>query len=239
MHMKQPASENGLTFRRVYHYPFWQIERTEKRWEWDVARTVFDPESVDQKEANRFYNYWRKRLFNRSVPEDDDGFIYMPLQGRLLNQRSFQMCTPIEMIERTLATFPNYKIVATLHPKEIYSVRELNAVEHLESTYPNLEVRTGQMEVLLDRCSFVVTQNSSIAFNGYFFEKPAVLFGKIDFHHIALSGASMKCADQIAVHKPNFAAYVYWFWQDQAINAGHKNAERKIKDRFTKFGWLQ
>lgn len=85
MHMKQPASENGLTFRRVYHYPFWQIERTEKRWEWDVARTVFDPESVDQKEANRFYNYWRKRLFNRSVLEDDDGFIYMPLQGRLLN----------------------------------------------------------------------------------------------------------------------------------------------------------
>lgn len=97
------------------------------------------------------------------------------------------------MIERTLAIFPNYKIVATLHPKEIYSVRELNAVEHLERTYPNLEVRTGQMEVLLDQCAFVVTQNSSIAFNGYFFEKPAVLFWKIDFHHIALGGETIEC----------------------------------------------
>lgn len=237
-HMKPPASTYGLTFRRVYHYPFWQIERSDKRWEWDVATTAFDPTQVEQKEAIRFYNFWRKRLFGKPPPTGDDGFIYMPLQGRLLIQRSFQRCSPIEMIERTLATFPKHKIIATLHPKETYAKAEIDAVEHLGNTYPKLELRTGQMDILLDRCAFVVTQNSSAAFNGYFFGKPAILFGRVDFHHIALDGMNVENLDQITAHKPDYAAFSYWFWQEQSINAGHPMATRKITERFQKFGWL-
>ncbi len=30
-----------------------------------------------------------------------------------------------------------------------------------------------------------MTQNSAVAMTGYFFHKPSVLFGRIDFHHIA------------------------------------------------------
>jgi hypothetical protein len=238
-HMKAPLSENGLTFRRVYHYPFWQIDRSDKRWEWDVAKTTFDPSKIDEKEANRFYNFWRKRLFDKAMAKDDDGFVYIPLQGRLLDHRSFQSCSPIQMIERTLATFPDRKIIATLHPKETYPKQELDAVEQLEKTYPNLELRMGQMDVLLDRCAFVVTQNSSAAFNGYFFGKPAVLFGMVDFHHIALDGMTVESFDQIGAHQPDYAAYVYWFWQEQSINAGHPMALRKIKDRFKKYGWIK
>ena len=45
VHMKSPLGRKGLTFRRVYHYPFWQIEKTERRWAWDVARDRFNPGS--------------------------------------------------------------------------------------------------------------------------------------------------------------------------------------------------
>lgn len=238
-HMKAPLSENGLTFRRVYHYPFWQIERTDKRWDWDVATATFDPTLVEEKEANRFYDFWRKRLFDKVMPKDDDGFVYVPLQGRLLDHRWFQSCSPIEMIERTLTTFPDRKVIATLHPKETYSKSELDAVERLEKKHPNLELRIGQMDALLDRCAFVVTQNSSAAFNGYFFGKPAVLFAKVDFHHIALDGMTLNSIDQIATHRPDYARYVHWFWQEQSINAGHPMAADKIKDRFKKYGWIK
>lgn len=238
-HMKAPASPNGLTFRRVYHYPFWQIDSSDKRWDWDVAKSVFDPTLIDVKEANHFHNFWRKRLFDKAMPKGDDGFIYLPLQGRLLERRSFQSCSPIEMIERTLATFPKRKIIATLHPKETYSKPELAVVERLEETNQNLELRLGQMDTLLDRCAFVVTQNSSAAFNGYFFGKPAVLFGKIDFHHIALDGMELDSFEQINAHQPDYARYIYWFWQEQSINAGHPMAMRKIEDRFRKYGWIK
>jgi hypothetical protein len=238
--MKPPASTKGLVFRRVYHYPFWQIEQTDKRWDWHVATSNFTPSDANKKEETRFYNFWRKRLFGKhETSNDNDGFIYVPLQGRLLQHRSFQSCSPIEMIERTLATFPNHKIIATLHPKESYSKAELDQVERLEKTYSKLEIRMGQMETLLEGCAFVVTQNSSAAFNGYFFEKPAVLFGKIDFHHIALDGMAIEGPDQIAAHRPDYAGYVHWFWQEQSINAGHSSAADKIHQRFQKFGWVK
>ena len=239
-HMKPPVSQDGLIFRRVYHYPFWQIEQSEKRWEWHVAKSSFAPKDTDKKEANRFFNFWGKRLFGKvNGPKADDGFIYMPLQGRLLQHRSFQSCSPIEMIERTLAAFPNHKVIATLHPKEDYSKAELDQVEWLEKTYANLEFRLGQMEALLERCAFVVTQNSSAAFNGYFFEKPAILFGKIDFHHIALDGMTILGSDEIAAHQPEYAQYVHWFWQEQSINAGHPSAQDKIRQRFKRFEWIK
>lgn len=208
-HMKASLSQKGLMFRRVYHYPFWQIDRSDKRWEWDVAKATFNPTQIDEKEANRFYNFLRKRMFENAMPTEDEGFIYVPLQGKLLDHRSFQSCSPIQMIDRTLATFPDRKVITTLHPKETYSRQELDAVERLEHTYPNLELRMGQMDALLDRCAFVVTQNSSAAFNGYFFGKPAVLFGKIDFHHIAIDGMTVEDFDQIEAHQPDYARYIY------------------------------
>lgn len=165
-------------FRRVFHYPFWKIDRFDKRWDWDVTKATFNPSQIEEKEANRFLNFWRKSLFDNVIPTEDEGFIYEPLQGRLLDHRSFQSCSPNQMIERTLSTIPDRKIIITLHSKESYSRQEFDTVERLEHTYPNFELRLIQMDALLDFCALVVTQNSSAAFNGYFFGKRTVLFGK-------------------------------------------------------------
>lgn len=241
-HMKPPEVPHGLTFRRVYHYPFWQIDSTDKRWNWRVAGARFDPEMVDEKEAARFYNFWRKRLFDlteQSASEGlNKGYVYMPLQGKLAQHRSFQSCSPLEMIERTLDAMPDRKIIATLHPKEEYSKPEQEALERLVNKHKQLDLRIGKMEELLAGCDCVVTQNSSAAFNGYFFGKPAILFGKPDFHHIALDGMAADSFAKIAGHQPDFARYIWWFWQGQSINAGHPSAAQKIEDRLRTFGWI-
>ena len=93
----------------------------------------------------------------------------------------------------------------------------------------------------LPGCRLIVTQNSSVAFNGYFFDKPAILFGEIDFHHIAVQTSPETFAADLKAalkHKPNYAKFLWWYWQDQSINAGHKSAREKIRARFEKFGWI-
>lgn len=235
-HMKPPVGAQGLTFRRVYHYPFWQIDQTDRRWDWDVAKAGFPVGGIEPKEAQRFYRFWKKRLFG-DVRADNDGFAYIPLQGRLTEQRSFQTCAPLEVIHRTRAAWPAKRIIATLHPKEIYSEAEIAALESIAEGDPLLEVRMGEMERLLPACDCVVTQNSSAAFNGYFFGKPAILFAKIDFHHIALRGDDPDSFVRIADHRPDYAKYIWWFWQDQSINAGHPSAQTKIAARLERFGW--
>ncbi|MCR8825453.1 glycosyltransferase family protein [Pseudosulfitobacter koreensis] len=237
-HMKPPVGPRGLTFRRVYHYPFWQIDQTDRRWDWDVARADFSPDQIDPKEAQRFYAFWQKRLFaDAPARADNDGFVYMPLQGRLTKHRSFQSCAPLEMIHRTRAAWPDRRIVATLHPREVYTDAEITALKAIDDRDPLLEVRIGEMDRLLPACDCVVTQNSSAAFNGYFFGKPAILFAEVDFHHIALRGDDSASFRRVADHRPDYAKYIWWFWQDQSINAGHPTAEARIAARLARFGW--
>ncbi|MEW9920513.1 hypothetical protein AB2B41_12935 [Marimonas sp. MJW-29] len=239
-HMVNPPNDRGLVFRRVYHYPFWQIEAVAQRWHWDVARATFDPDTASR-DAPRFYSFWQKRLFGDAPNQAGrDGFVYVPLQGRLTEERLFQACSPMEMIEHCLALNPRRQIVATLHPNESYTRRELGQLETLARRHDRLRLDTGNMVSHLKGCDFVVTQNSGAAFSGFFFGKPALLFGQIDFHHIAVRadmdalGASF---DEIARAAPPFDKYVWWFWQDQSINAGRDDARAKIADRLRRFGW--
>lgn len=239
-HIKAPPDGAGLCFRRVYHYPFWQIEQTAERWAWDVAQAPFEPDKEAAKEAARFYGFWQNRLFG-AAPQDitQNGFVYVPLQGRLLDHRPFQICSPLEMVAHCLAHSP-LRVIATLHPNEAYSTAEITALEQLERAHPRLSVQTGGMETLLGACNFIATQNSSVAFNGYFFGKPALLFRKADFHHIAVQADLNDLAagfDAVQHTAPDYAAYVHWFWQQNSINAGRPDAEEKIAARLRRFDW--
>ncbi|APX13102.1 capsular polysaccharide export protein, LipB/KpsS family [Tateyamaria omphalii] len=236
--MTPPPNLHGLTFRRVYHYPFWQIQPTEKRWHWDVARADFPAADIPMAEAKRFYSFWQKRVAGSLLGDiSDDGFVYIPLQGRLLDQRSFQICTPLDMIARTRAACPDRDIVATLHPKETYTQAERAALERLAQTDTRLTIQTGGREVLLPRCSFVVTMNSGLAFDAMFFGKPAVTFARTDFHHATVDGQDADAFQDVETHCPNYAAYVWWVWQHMAINAGHGSAEAKIAAKLKAAGW--
>ncbi len=237
-HMKPPPGANGLTFRRVYHYPFWQIDASDQRWKWRVAQAKFEPEIVDLKPAERFFSFWQDRLFGSSPGQSVAGdYIYVPLQGRLLDHRSFQLCSPLQMLKRIRAAKPDTPVVTTLHPKETYGPDELHALQQMVDADPMLTLDQGNMVRHLQNCAFVVTQNSSVAFSGYFFRKSAILFAAVDFHHIALSGDDPDAFDRIASHTPDYERYLWWFWQDQSINAGHPSAREKIAARLSGFGW--
>ena len=229
-HMEEPWGPRGLTFRRAYHYPFWGLEPSGARWEWNVARTPFEGQRIDRKEAKRFFRYWRERLFDEVLGDlAEEGFVYVVLQGRLTERRSFQACSPLEMIETVLRCDVR-PVVAALHPKERYTEAELAALQRMEDAHPRLTVVMGEMERLLPRCDYVVTMNSSVAFNGYFLEKPAVLFAGVDFHHIALDAredSEAALRDPLA-HRPDYEGYLWWFWQEMSINAGRPEAEDKI-----------
>ncbi|MEP4196261.1 MAG: hypothetical protein ABJL99_11580 [Aliishimia sp.] len=238
-HMKAPELGQGLVFRRVYHPPFWQIEQTEKRWDWSVAKATFEPELIGEKEAKRFADFWRNRHFPDLETTLGD-VIYVPLQGHLLRQRSFQSCSPIDMVAAVLNA-TDRPVIITLHPNESYSEQEAAQLETLISRHENARLEVGGMDQHLPSCHMVVTQNSTVAFNGYFFEKPAVLFGQIDFHHIARKATVKTIGDALLeAHKlpaSTYEKYLWWFWKDQSINVSRSDAKDKIKARLARFNW--
>lgn len=238
--MDPPANARGLTFRKTYIYPFWHIECEAERWNWPVAKEVFDPKAVDPRKAANFYRFWRQRLFD-DAPHfaRDDGFVYVPLQGQLLRKRSFQSCSPVDMVKTVLKHDKERQIVVTLHPSETYSTAEHQALEDLATDGRLLIMKAGSPHYL-QNCDYIVTQNSTVGIEGYFFGKPLILFGSSDFHHIALNIADHGpdfAFDGVSEHKPDYAAYLYWFLQLRSINAGRPEAKTKIATVLRGHGW--
>lgn len=237
---RTPPPPGGLTFRRVYHYPFWAIETTPENWERPVARSPFQAETVSKSEAGRLYDRWRRRLFPQSTANPTrDGFVYVPLQGRLLQHQPFQSCSPVEMLFHTLRAEPERDVIATLHPEKTLTDAEKDALAALADRNPRLTIRTANMEDMLRRCDYIVTMTSAAAFNGYFFGKPSILFGRVDFHHIALKASpdDLSAFTGVADHHPDYARYLAWFWQKHSINAGRPDVRAQIADALNRCGW--
>ena len=239
--MQEPVNARGLTFRKTYMYPFWHIEKQAERWDWPVAQDQFDAASVDSRKAANFYRFWQNRLFD-DTPQASHrgGFVYVPLQGQLLRHRSFQHCSPIDMIEAVLQYDARRTVIMTLHPNETYTSQEQHALEALINKHDRLRMGTNDTKTYLQQCDYVVTQNSSAGFKGYFFGKPLILFGQIDFHHIALRVDQLGVAETFAKvgdHEPDYAAYLYWFLQKRAINAGRPEATDRIRNTLRQHGW--
>lgn len=238
LHMMEPAGPRSLCLRLAYLYPFWRIETTNERWHFDVAKARFDAAQIRDK-TGVLQSRLRQRLFG-DVAARDDGFILMPLQGRLLEQRSFQSMSPVAMVKTVLARFPDRAVIATLHPRESYDPAEQAALADLAQDHPQLTVQIGGSDALLPRCHLVATQNSSVAFKGFLLNKPAILFAEIDFHHIAGSvprDGVQAAFDRLSGPIPDYAAYVAWFLRRHAINAQSDTAEDRIRARLQKLGW--
>jgi len=144
------------------------------------------------------------------------------------------------MIEAVLKHDTTRQVMVTLHPEETYSAEEQNALEALMVKHDRLFLQVGEMNRYLKTCDYVVTQNSSAGFMGYFFGKPLILFAKSDMHHIALNVEQMdqKLAfEAIENHKPDYAGYLHWFLQQRAINAGRPEAKTAIRDVLRGHDW--
>ncbi len=239
--MEDPFHARALNLRLAYYFPYWRIEETAERWAFDIALKDYDSARLETNLAHEWANRWRGFLFKgKAAKPVRDGVVYVPLQGRLLERRSFQQAAPIEMIEHVLEQDQGRKILLGLHPKETYSDREIAALETVLAKNPRLSIIRGNMEEALRVCDYVVSENSAAALSGMFFGKPAILFAKVDFHHIALNVADLGVSDafaQVEAHRPDFDTYLHWFIALNSIKADAAEAEVQILEAVRRHGW--
>lgn len=225
------ATEGPFCFslRRCYLEKFYRIEASNDRWNWEVADLPF-PGGASH---GWFQRHWRERLF-RGLEISQGDYIFMPLQGKLLQRRHFQSAAPIEMIRATLAADPQRRIVASLHPRETYSAAELTALRGIA----RFELVTDSLPWLAG-CDYVVTENSAMALTGFFADKPAVLFARTDFHHVAASVPHLGVARAFAARETPrpYAGYLHWFFKQQALAAFGDGHEALIAERLRAHGW--
>lgn len=234
---KPVTSPRCLSLRRCYLDPFWRIENTNDRWDWPITDMPFAPDPNDARLARGFLARRRDKLFADSSVSRR-GFTFMPLQGKLLQRRYFQAMSPVDMIAETFRANPRQSVIATLHPGETYSDAEMSALMDIKRQNPGFQLSSLKSDRLLLECDRVITQNSSLALRGFFLEKPAILFARIDFHHIAGSVVrdGLEAAFQTAAAPP-FADYLFWFFKRNSITSWDANSAKAIRERLSQHGW--
>ena len=239
--MQEPLHDHALSMRRAYYYPFWRIEKSARRWEFEVAKKPFDPAMIDPDMAAEWHARWGRFLFRKGPAQAErSGMLYVPLQGRLLERRSFQTMSPVDMIAEVQARAGQRKILLGLHPGETYSPEELAAVERIAEADSRVSWQMGGMDKALRLADLVVTENSTGALSGFFFKKPAVLFAETDFHHAIPQVSALGVEEafrQAEAADPAFAEYLFWFIQMNAIKADTPEAESLIVETCRRHGW--
>ncbi len=240
-HIDGAIGPRALNVRRAHFYPFWSLENAGTRHEPRIAGKLFDPASINALEAQGFFN----KICVRNIPDTPppmakDDFVLVPLQGRLLSRRSWQYADCKQMIDTILEQDPTRKILIKPHPREVYSAKEQAFINGLAQSR-RISITKAGTHSLLNHCAYVVTQNSGLAFQGFLFQKPAILFAKSDYHHIC---QTIKTPDQAADafaktlgERPAFEKYIYWYLQLNCINAGRDDAEAQILDMLGECGW--
>jgi capsule polysaccharide export protein KpsC/LpsZ len=163
--------------------------------------------------------------------------VVIPLQGHVRRQRSFQAASPMRMV-RDVAEIGR-PCTVTLHPKEVYDDQDLAALHGVAAAHSNLTIG-GDTKALLRDCAFVVTQNSGVGFDALILDKPVVLYGLSDFHHIALNVSQMGAAKALARavdHKPPFAKYLDWFLRRTSLDMMAADADDRLLAAMKKGGW--
>lgn len=240
-HIDGAVGPRAVNVRQAHFYPFWSLENAGTRREPRIAGKIFDPAAINALDAQEFFNKTCVRnIPNTPSPMAKDDFILVPLQGRLLTQRKWQYTDCKQMIDTILEQDPSRKILIKPHPRESYSADEQAFIDTLTQS-PRISIAKAGTHSLLTHCAYVVTQNSALAFQGFLFQKPAILFAKSDFHHIC---QSIKTPDQAADafaktvnERPAFEKYIYWYLQLNCINAGRADVGAAILDMLRECGW--
>lgn len=233
------TARRGFIVRRSYKRKFFRIEKSQHRKDWGTTNVIFDATKVGASAAETFYEKQVRKL-NIQKPDlpVQGSYIFVPLQSEITKKRSFQSCSPVDMIWKVLENDKERQLVITLHPAVDYSKKELKAVGELVEN-PRITLSTAPMNDILAGSDYVVTENSSVALHGILYKKPAILFAICDFHHIFqyVPKVGVEFAFQNVLRdEPDFIKFYYWFFMLQMIPQFSPNLESRISDRLQQLG---
>lgn len=240
----EPWNKNVLVLRPAYLPRFQRIEKSSRRHAFEVAKRRFNPAGLDFDQARKFVSDTKRIRYGSDMPEpSDEGYIYVPLQGGLLDDLETRFCSPIDMLRATAQRAEGRDVVVSLHPNSNHNVVQLAALSALCRAHPNIRIEDGPATRWIPGCHYIVTQHSGAAFEGFFWGKPAMLFEKVDFHHICakphavgLDGAFEQIAE-MALDPPPFEQYLAWFLRDNCVNPENPQAIKRVLAILRRRGW--
>ena len=231
-----------------YIPPFWYADPIGVLADSSLADTAFDPASVPKAEARAFCARQRKRLVGTRTsrhPQPTDrqdfpqGCIAVFLQGWSDPIARSRHMDAADMLQAVLDHPGGRAVVVKPHPKNLDQETQ-DLIDMLQANHPDVIVTGANVHDILRCADVTVSISSAVALEGMLHGKPAVLFGRSDFHHAALTvrhAPDWPAALARALGTSwDFEPFLYWFLADAMINAGRDDMFDRLLTRMEQVG---
>lgn len=213
-----------------------------------ITGLPFDESTVRYKPASAFFDRLVARLVatrhsRYNQPKDvrrfPGGAIAIFLQGISDPVERARHMTARAMVVAVLADTRGRAVIVKPHPgNDDQETRQL--VRWLRRDHPDVIVTDANVHDILADCAVSVSLCSAASLEGMLHRKPAVLFGRADFHHCAQTvqvPADWPAAlDRALGQAVPYRKYLYWFFAQNLIDARHKGRFARIRARMQASG---
>lgn len=220
-----------LNASMAYLPPYWHLDPAGIQAESSIGAMTYSPGTIPLDRAMAFFGKLRKRWADERVSRRAQTMAKMPLpkdsiavflQGEFPQERGLTHCPPEAMLRAVAAGSGGRPVLVKPHPLAMEA--DLALIGALVKDGVPIVPTLANVHDILATCVATVSYNSAVALEGFLHRKPAILFGRADFHHISetvTDPADFPAAldRALARHQGGYAKYLLWYFHRNCLNA--------------------
>jgi hypothetical protein len=214
----------------AYLPPYWHLDPAGVQAESSIGARPYDPAAVPLRPAMAFFARMRQRWVEprrsrraqqEARPALPAGAVAVFLQGSFAQARGLAHCTPEEMLRAVARGAGGRTVLVKPHP--LAEEEDRAVIARLVRKGLALTATTANLHDILAAAAATVSFNSAVAFEGFLHRKPAILFGRSDFHHFCETvtgpGAFGPALARALARPPaGYAQFLHWYFAHNCLN---------------------
>ncbi len=242
---------NALNTALAYLPPYFHLDAQGVLAESSARHASYDETSVNAVVARarfrEFHDRFVKGRRSRYGPKKEvatipEGCIAVFLQGDNPHRQGTAYCDNETLLRTVVENADGRPVVVKAHPFSRQLDDAQLILKLLRDGLP-LEPTDANVHDILHHCAVTVSYNSAVAIEGFLHNKPAILFGKADFHHVSETVKKVEnypAALEAALSKNvNYEAFLYWYFSRFTLSADDRLLEHKLQQAFEEAGFSE
>lgn len=233
----------------AYLPPFYHLDACGALANSSAAQTPNGMDNVNPQKVERFWNMLQSRFVDKrrsrysqpvEVQDIPVGCIAIFLQGENPQRWGTAHCDTKTMIRTVAEHAGGRPVVVKAHPISDV-MNERNMLLDLMSEGLELYPTDANIHDILRKCVVTVSFNSAVAIEGFLYNKPAILFGRSDFHHcceaVREPSEFVNALAQALDGSRDYQRFLYWYFTTFCLSLNDPEVDEKIMKRFAKAGF--
>lgn len=249
LNMGRARGPGVLNASVAYLPPFWHLDPAGMQAESSIGAKVFDAQRVRTMPAKAFFARMQARYTakRRSRREQESGVVRFPpgsisvfLQGATPELHGLAHMTGEAMLRAVVRGAGGRTVLVKPHPLAAY--HDADVIDRALSDGLPITPTTANVTDMIAASVATVSMNSACALEGFLQGKPAILFGRSDFHHLAQTVRQPEdfpraLAQVLAGPEPDYARFLFWYFARNCLNVSGAGFGEKVLAIFAQAGF--